>query len=166
MCAWLAGYSSTTADTLGADTDPKNIRTRRAESGDLEAILGMLSELGEPFAPTDSSGFRQRFSGILDSPSTHILLVAESEGRAVGYTLVTAVERLHSNACSADIQEVVVSKEYRDTGIGSMLVDAAERAVQAIGATELTVATLKNAAFYERLDYRSTADYLKKRFND
>jgi N-acetylglutamate synthase-like GNAT family acetyltransferase len=71
-----------------------------------------------------------------------------------------------TNGDSAQIHELVVDDGARGRGVGSLLVSAIENECRARGVKQLTVATLRSAAFYERLDYRSTADFLKKRFDE
>ncbi|MEO6942695.1 MAG: GNAT family N-acetyltransferase, partial [Terrimesophilobacter sp.] len=71
-----------------------------------------------------------------------------------------------TNGDSAQLQELVVDEHSRARGVGSQLVAAIEEECLSRGVRQLTVATLKSAAFYERLDYRSTAEFLKKRFDE
>ena len=84
----------------------------------------------------------------------------------MGYALATIARQFYTNGDSAQIHELVVDEESRGRGVGSALVAAIESECMSRGVKQLTVATLRSASFYERLDYRSTADFLKKRFGE
>jgi N-acetylglutamate synthase-like GNAT family acetyltransferase len=94
-----------------------------------------------------------------------IFYVAERDGDVVGYALTILVRPLYTEGLSAELQELVVDEQARNSGIGSLLVTAVEAECRQRGARQLTVASTRGAAFYERLDYRSTADFLKKVFD-
>lgn len=53
----------------------------------------------------------------------------------------------------------------RGSGVGSRLVYAVEDICRARGLSQLSVASSRAPGFYDRLDYRSTADFLKKVFD-
>jgi len=50
-------------------------------------------------------------------------------------------------------------------GIGSALLEATEAECKSHGVKQLTVPSRRAAGFYERLGYRSTADFLKRTFD-
>ena len=84
----------------------------------------------------------------------------------VGYALDDLVRPLYTNGLSAELQELVVDEKARSGGIGSQLVTAWKPSAATVARRQLTVASSRGAAFYERLDYRSTADFLKKVLGD
>jgi ribosomal protein S18 acetylase RimI-like enzyme len=132
-----------------AETSPDSLtQIRPATVSDLESVFTLVEQLGIGERPNGD----------------HILFVAESAGVVVGYALTTIARLLYTNGDSAQLQELVVDSAARDRGIGSQLVTAVERECRARGVRQLTVASIRAAAFYERLDYRSTADFLKKSF--
>jgi GNAT superfamily N-acetyltransferase len=95
-----------------------------------------------------------------------LVLVAEDEAGAVrGYAFTTITRLLHRSGLSAHLQELVVDSEVADQGFGSALVEATERACRELNVTQLTVASRRSAGFYERLGYRTTADFLKRTFD-
>jgi ribosomal protein S18 acetylase RimI-like enzyme len=126
-------------------------------------VFTLVEQLGIGERPNRSS-FEVAFLGAVKEGGDHILFVAESAGVVVGYALTTIARLLYTNGDSAQLQELVVDSAARDRGIGSQLVTAVERECRARGVRQLTVASIRAAAFYERLDYRSTADFLKKSF--
>ncbi len=154
---------STTAETSPADGKaPSAARIRTAAAEDADAIFSLVEQLGIGDAPQRGS-FDVAFSAAVQDTDDHILFVMEVDGIAVGYALATVARLLYTNGDTAQLQELVVDASASGRGYGSQLVSAVERECVARGVRQLTVASILQAAsFYERLDYRSTADYLKK----
>jgi N-acetylglutamate synthase-like GNAT family acetyltransferase len=148
---------STTAET--SPTSSSGIR--RATTADADIVFALLEQLGSSYLP-DRSSFDEAFGEIVLEADDHIFVVAERAGSVVGYALTTIARLLYTNGSSAQLQELVVDVGSRNAGVGSQLVTAVEQECRARGVRQLTVASSRGAAFYERLDYRSTADFLKK----
>ncbi|HMM81597.1 MAG TPA: GNAT family N-acetyltransferase [Terrimesophilobacter sp.] len=138
---------------------------RRASSADGPTVFGLLAQLGEQYTP-QRDVFDAAFADAVKDEEDHLLFVADDGGAVVGYALATIARLFYTNGDAAQLQELVVDEHSRGRGIGSQLVSAIEEECQSRGVRQLTVATLKSASFYERLDYRSTADFLKKRFDE
>lgn len=138
---------------------------RRARPDDASAVLALLSQVGPEFAP-DRDVFESAYSAVLAHDDDHLLFVAELGDAVVGYALATIARLFYTNGDTAQIHELVVDEGSRGHGVGSQLVSAVEHVCLDRGVKQLTVATLRSATFYERLDYRSTADFLKKRFDE
>jgi GNAT superfamily N-acetyltransferase len=138
---------------------------RRAKVGDGPTVFNLLAQLGEQYTP-DRAVFDVAFEDAVADSDDHILYVVDDGDAVVGYALATIARLFYTNGDTAQLQELVVDDRSRGKGIGSLLVSAIEDECQSRGVRQLTVATLKSASFYERLDYRSTADFLKKRFDE
>ena len=138
---------------------------RHAVLKDGGEVFGLLAQLGEQYTP-DRPVFDGAFADAVTHADDHILIVADDAGTVVGYALATIARLFYTNGDSAQLQELVVDERSRGRGIGSLLVSEIETECLDRGVRQLTVATLRSAAFYERLDYRSTADFLKKRFDE
>ena len=152
---------STTAAISDAD---RNIRL--AVPSDADAVFSLLESMGERFVP-ERSVFDEAFEYAVGHSEDHLLYVADRPGGGViGYALATIVRLLYLGGYSAQLQEIVVHEDERGNGIGSVLVGTVEDELRARGVRQLSVASIRGAAFYERLDYRSTADYLKKNFDE
>ena len=59
----------------------------------------------------------------------------------------------------------MVDDAHRGTGIGTALIEEIERICRETQVKQLTVPSRRSADFYERLGYRSTADFLKRTFD-
>lgn len=151
--------------SITAATSHAELTTIRPASGaDLESVFALVEQLGIGESPRRDS-FEIAFEGAIAGSSGHLLLVAERQGRVVGYALASIARPLYTNGESAQLQELVVDSASRGHRIGSQLVAAVEDACRARGVRQLTVASIRAAAlFYEQLDYRSTSEFLKKSF--
>lgn len=150
---------STTAETLPVSPT----RVRLAAIADVDAVFALVEQLGIGEKPIRGS-FAGAFAHAVQPSSNHILLVAELDGVVSAYAYTTIERLLYTNGDSAQLQELAVNTPARDRGLGSLLVAAIEDECRSRGVRQLTVASSHAARFYERLDYRSTSDFLKKSF--
>lgn len=151
---------STTADTSPAKTN----RIRAAVESDAARVFVLLQQLEQGYAP-DREAFDENFAFLVDDANTSVLLVSEdAAGLVLGYALMTVTPLLHVNGSSAQLQELVVDSEHHGVGIGTSLVEEVERICRERGVRQLTVPSRRSADFYERIGYRSTADFLKRTF--
>jgi len=138
---------------------------RSATRDDADAIFGLLRQLDKGDAP-ERAAFDAAFGAAVRDTDDHVLLVAAAPSeRVVGYAFTTLARLFHTNGMAAHLQELVVDERFRGQRVGTFLVSAVERECRARGVRQLTVASRRGAAFYEGLDYRSTADFLKKNFD-
>lgn len=137
---------------------------RAATSSDANAVFALVEQLEIGETPRRDS-FELAYQGAIAASSNNLLLVAELSGTVVGYALATIARLLYSNGESAQLQELVVDASARGRRIGSQLVAEVEAECRRRSVRQLTVASIRAAAFYEQLDYRSTADFLKKTFD-
>ncbi|HEU4808097.1 MAG TPA: GNAT family N-acetyltransferase, partial [Homoserinimonas sp.] len=113
----------------------------------------------------DRAAFDDAFRNAVEQADDHILQVAVAgDGKVVGYALMTIARLMYTRDDIAQIQELIVDEGARNLGVGSSLVYAMEDICRARNLSQLTVASNRAPAFYDRLDYRSTADFLKKSF--
>lgn len=152
--------------TTAAISVAKPIDIRAATLDDADAIFGLLAQLEKGDAP-ERPAFDAAYASSIRNSDDHLLLVATNhEGRVIGYALTTLARLFHTNGVAAHLQELVVDEARRNRRVGTALVGAVEGECRARGVRQLTVASRRGAAFfYEGLDYRSTADYLKKSFD-
>lgn len=153
---------STTADTSRAEA---RLTIRAARPGDRDRVFALLKQLAASFAP-DRYAFDESFAFLLHDDATSVFLVAEDPtGLVTGYALTTITPLLYTNGKSAQLQELVVDNHSRGNGVGTALIEKVEAVCRERGVKQLTVASRRSADFYERLGYRSTADFLKRTFD-
>ena len=138
---------------------------RRAQAGDLPAIVAMLANdaLGStredprlPLAPA----YLEAFAAIGADPN-QLLAVAVEDGEMVGTLQLTFIPGLsHLGAWRGQIEAVRVASSRRGTGLGARLVEWAVEQCRARGCrmVQLTTSTSRKDAqrFYERLGFRHT----------
>lgn len=150
---------STTVDTSLAKTV-----IRQARASDADRVYLLLEQLEPAYSP-DRAAFDTNFPLLLDDASTSVLLVAEdAAGAVIGYALTTITPLLHANGSSAQLQELVVDDSHRGEGVGTAIVEEVERVCRERSVRQITVASRRSADFYERIGYRSSADFLKRTF--
>ncbi|MGH8428445.1 MAG: GNAT family N-acetyltransferase [Gammaproteobacteria bacterium] len=134
---------------------PKSFRIRPATVTDSAGIARLAGELGYPATAAEMAS---RLTAMLPLPN-HFVAVAESSNGLLGWA---AVERrlLLISGDKAELTGLVVGSSARRTGIGKLLVAAAERWVVAQGLDTIVVrsnvARAESHPFYERLGYTRT----------
>ncbi|MCU1546129.1 MAG: family N-acetyltransferase [Homoserinimonas sp.] len=145
-------------------TSVANERIRAASASDADAVFALVDQLSATY-DVDRNAFELAFRNAVEQKHDHVLLVAERAGSVVGYVLMTIARLMYTREDAAQIQELIVDTDARGSGVGSRLVYAVEDECRARGLSQLTVASSRAPGFYDRLDYRSTADFLKKVFS-
>lgn len=147
-----------------AATSATSVRIRPATLADSGAVFALVEQLADRY-DVDRAAFDDAFQHAVEKAEDHFLMVAENgEGKVVGYALMTIARLMYTRDDTAQIQELIVDDAARSGGIGSRLVYAMEDICRERNISQLTVASSRAPAFYDRLDYRSTADFLKKKF--
>ncbi len=111
--------------------------------------------------PLNSEQFSRTLDAKLPDPSS-CLLVAEREGRLVGYVSGYCHATFYAGGLTAWVDELLVLESLRGTGIGRQLMDAFEQWAKERESVLVSLATRGAAAFYEHRGYSSKAGYYKK----
>jgi ribosomal protein S18 acetylase RimI-like enzyme len=94
---------------------------------------------------------------LADPKCVETPIIAEIEGRTVGFACLRSVPSLCYDPTYAEMTELFVEESYRRQGVGRALVTCAERLAQENGATALVLLTgLENTlgqAFYRAMGY-------------
>lgn len=153
--------------SITVDTSLTNAYTiREAVGSDAVPVFALLQQLADTYTPNESA-FAESFEELVSGKTDASIVVAVDHAGAIrGYALTTVNRMLHTNGSSAQLQELVVDSALRGAGLGSALVEHIERVCRVRGVKQLTVASRRSAGFYERMGYRSTADFLKRTFDD
>lgn len=136
---------------------------RPAQRADLPAIgrLGaQLVRLHHDFdpqrfiaaTPGTEHGYASFLGTQLDDPDV-IVLVAERDGRVLGYTYagVEGVDYMSLRGPAGVLYDIVVDPAHRDQGIGRMLLDATLAALERKGAPRVVLSTAERNETAQRL---------------
>jgi GNAT superfamily N-acetyltransferase len=136
------------------------IRDARAEDG--PALARLLGQLGYP---ADSVGVARRLERLGDDR----LLVAEREGRVVGFAQLHLSPSIEYDGPAGKLAALVVDEHERGTGLGRALVESVEAEARARGCVLLFVTTSEQRAdahaFYERMGLEHTGRRFAKRLS-
>jgi GNAT superfamily N-acetyltransferase len=130
---------------------------RPARESDVEAVTALLAQLDYPFA---AEAVRPALADVLADPG-HVVLVAEEDGRAVGFVNAHFRPQLHHLAPVGTIDELVVERDRRGRRIGERLVEAVLEEARRRGADVMEVSTHNRRerarAFYRRCGFEATS---------
>ncbi len=104
------------------------VKVRPARGEDVEELAGLLGQLFDieaDFAP-DISKQRAGLRLLLGRPDA-LVAVAEAAGRAVGMCSVQTLVSTAEGGCVGLLEDLVVREEWRGRGVGTRLLQAAER---------------------------------------
>lgn len=139
---------------------------REASREDAPALGDLLTQLGYP---NDAAQIPDRLGKVQARPGT-LVLVAEHRGRPVGVGTVHLFPAMHCDEPSAWLTALVVDESVRGMGVGSALVERAERWAIEHGARSLalTSALRRKEAheFYQSRGYEHTGVRLVKQIGD
>ena len=119
----------------------------------IESIIELTKELGYSVTREEIENKIKKFSSSL----TEKVLIAEID-RVVGWMHVSLVEPLESKAF-IEIRGIVVNSEYRKQGIGTKLIQAAEKWGKEKGCKKIRIRTnvkrTETRKYYSNLNYKS-----------
>jgi GNAT superfamily N-acetyltransferase len=136
------------------------VRVREATTYDWPAVSALLAELGRPDVrgADDEPEHAERFSAYLERDDA-LALVAETDGRVVGFVDVEFRQRLNFATPQAWIPDLVVSEDARGTGAGALL-EEAERHARERGCWGMGLESAnwreRSHAFYEHVGWADT----------
>jgi len=140
------------------------LRVRPAERGDADALARLCTQLGYPAQPSDMPA---RIDRLEIDPSASAL-VAVDDADVVGLITTHLRHTMNHAAPLAQITMLVVDETRHGSGIGRVLVNAAEDWARESGCKRIVVTTALQRAdahkFYERLDYAHTGRRYGKDF--
>jgi GNAT superfamily N-acetyltransferase len=146
---------------------PDSIRIDAATEADLDAMVNLVRELAD--AVTDQQGLdtkaaAENLVALLGETNSH-LIVARDGGKVVGFINFTVRRTVLHIGLSGLIDELVVDRRFRGSGVGRSLVATAAETCRRLGCVELEVSTEKtNAAarrFYRECGFDEDAVLLE-----
>ena len=141
-----------------------SITVRRGQIED----ANVLFDLALQYQTGRESIGRDEFGVALDNilrhrdQETNVLFVAESEGRVVGYSLMTVSRLLHAPGLTAHLQEIVVDQDSRGEGIGDRLMQANEHYCMGRGVRQLSASTSRIGSFYNHRGFEPMGEHYRK----
>jgi GNAT superfamily N-acetyltransferase len=125
---------------------------RRAAASDTEQIAVLCGQLGYPATAAEVSARFAKIAGLAD----HAVFVAEEDAQLLGWIHVHIAPSMLATA-RAELSALVVHSERRGTGVGKLLMSAAEQWAREHGCRTVRLrSNLSRAgahAFYQRLGY-------------
>jgi GNAT superfamily N-acetyltransferase len=137
-----------------------DIIIRKAKESDYQDICGLVIELYDTLDVKDGMEEhldQEKFEDILDDPKISVL-VAELKNSIVGYLTINFNKSLLDIGSTAIIDELMVTKEHRGKGVGTLLVNYAIEISQHMGCSEIGVGTeytnSQAREFYKRQGFK------------
>ncbi|HYV43770.1 MAG TPA: GNAT family N-acetyltransferase [Myxococcaceae bacterium] len=137
-------------------TQPFTPHARPARMDDLPGLVDLVGQLGYP---TEARAMEGRLDRLLARPLVHRVVVAPGPtgGKLLGAVHATRRETIESDD-HVEISGLIVDAEARGTGVGKLLVAAAERWARDLGLPTVRVRSnvVRTGAhdFYRRLGFR------------
>jgi ribosomal protein S18 acetylase RimI-like enzyme len=149
-----------------------SISIRRATPADM-TVIGRLGALLVrehhdfdpqrfiPAMPGTEKGYGSYLGSQLNEPNV-VILVAERDGKVIGYSYsgVEGTDYMALRGPAGAMYDIVVDPDYRQQGVGRMLVNATLEALKSQGVPRVLLSTAeKNAAaqrLFERTGFRRT----------
>jgi ribosomal protein S18 acetylase RimI-like enzyme len=111
---------------------------RAATDGDVPALLSMMRQLyAEDGGRFDPAPAEKALRGLLGDPSLGAVWIAEDEGGACGYVVMTVGYSLEFHGRDAFVDELFVSRGRRGQGLGAQALALLEGECRARGARAL-----------------------------
>ncbi len=143
--------------TPASPPPPDQLLIRPGTADDLDVLVA----LGRRYCEADGHEFhearaRRAFAGLLGEPQWGTVLLAELDGTAIGYAVVTVGYSIESGGEEALLDEVYL--DVRSQGLGSILLDHVLAEARNRGAhrlfLETEAANERARAFYRRHGFR------------
>ena len=131
--------------------------------------LLQLSKLYEQFwgEKSDVSKMEEQFN-IIENEKNHIILVAESSNSIVGSVMGIVCKELYGDCRPfLVVENMVVDKNFRKKGIGTLLLKELETAANKLNCTQMILVTEADRAdacgFYEKYGFQKNNKGYKKK---
>jgi len=144
------------------DSITDKIFIRSPNFSDIEAMSNLLEQLFSIEADFNFDPVRHRkgFELLLGEKSTAHILAAEYAGRIVGMCTMQILVSTAQGTYVGLIEDMIVDRDFRSQGIGTMLLSAMQNIAKEKGLTRLQLLADKdnNSAikFYEKMNWQTT----------
>lgn len=138
---------------------PPMLTIRAARPGDLQQILDMITLLAECHGDTAKIAAVDLDRDLFGANPWITALVAEANGRLIGYALLVPTYRATEGLRGMDLHHLFVRADHRAHGIGRHLVSRAREHARIAGCGYLTVSAATGNfgahRFYEQMNFRA-----------
>jgi GNAT superfamily N-acetyltransferase len=141
------------------------VPVRAATAADVPRIAALVQQywIFESIAGFEQPRIESLLQDLLAAPQRGACWVAESAGQLLGYALAAFIFSLEHGGLTAEIDELFVTPAGRCAGVGSHLLEAAERDFETRGVVriqlQLAVGNRRARAFYQGRGYFPRAGY-------
>jgi len=151
-----------------------DVKVRVATYSDIDTILKLLYELGRPTAKNNikEEKFSEIVKSFLSMDTNKILLAIIPDqdlgvDRIIGLLSYVLIQRLNLEKLELWIPELVVSHEYRDKGIGTILLNECESVAKNNNCYRIRLESgndrIEAHYFYKKLGFKQIAFMFEKR---
>ncbi len=134
-----------------------DIVIRPANSADISLVYELICDLED--TKLDFEAFKSIYNINIRSTEA-VYLVAEYNKAVVGFLSIHVQRILHHTRPTCELQQLNVFNDYRSLGIGTALMQEAERIAKELGLEEIELTTKifrkRAQEFYNRLGYKNT----------
>ncbi len=138
----------------------EKLSIRAARKSDAGSLFPIVVEFATSFLP-QRDAFEPAFHRRLADQDACVL-VAEVDGRLVGYLLGFEHLTLFANGVVSWVEEISVAASFRRNGVGRALMTKIEAWAASRGSRMVALATRRAAEFYSALGYEESASYFRK----
>jgi len=143
-------------------------KAKKSDSGDILRLIKELAEY-EKFSPPNQEAQKRLIADAYCSKPLFNILVAENEKKIVGYTFYYFTYSTFLAKPTLYLEDIFVSKEFRNSGIGKMLFDELLKIAKSKKCGRFEFAVLdwnKNSlAFYKRYNAKIMKEWLLHRIS-
>ncbi len=170
-CCFLSSdrlSDETSLGVLAKELMPHSINVRQCTHADAEAVTSLLPQLW-PDQSLDRQLLKDTFHKAIDSPQQRYLC-AIVESQIVGFCSLSIKHSLWCQSLLAHIDEIIVDSNFRGRGIGTRLLEEAEKIAVNLRSerVELDSAFHRRDAhrFYEKMGFENRAYLFSKKLAD
>ena len=127
---------------------------RTADRADLPGILPMIQALAAHHGDEATVGLAELERDLFAIRPWLTALVADGDSGLMGYAMLCPLARVHFGQRGMDVQHLFVKPQFRGTGLGRRLVDAAMDEARAHVCSYLTIGTHPDNARAQKLYVR------------
>jgi len=119
---------------------------RKLEYDDIPSVARLLNELGEALhedSHISMLAIQRQYGEMQRAQDTYENYVYEENGKVIGFISLLNYKSIYHRNGTTQINELIVSEEYRNRGIGKRLLEYAKCRAKAIGMDEIEVGVMK-----------------------